>query len=97
MVAGEIRALLEEAGPGVELESPFLIAPVAGYTPVMGHLVSTLTYARVTTLRAVAGLSVAQLGLRANAHFRWFHVLEDELNPRAQIRVLRKRLPAGAT
>lgn len=34
-------------------------------------------------------------GRPANHHFMWFHVFEDELNHRGQIRWLRKRLPAG--
>ena len=29
----------------------------------------------------------------ANNYFKWFHVFEDELNHRGQIRLLRKRLP----
>jgi len=29
----------------------------------------------------------------ANNYFKWFHVLEDEINHRGQIRWLRKRLP----
>jgi hypothetical protein len=32
-------------------------------------------------------------GLTANYHFMWFHVLEDEINHRGQMRYLRKRLP----
>jgi uncharacterized damage-inducible protein DinB len=32
-------------------------------------------------------------GARLNNHFMWFHVFEDELNHRGQIRWLRKRLP----
>lgn len=34
-------------------------------------------------------------GLPANNYFKWFHVLEDEINHRGQIRWLRQRLPAG--
>ena len=30
---------------------------------------------------------------RINAHWAWFHVAEDEINPRGQIRWLRGRLP----
>ena len=30
-----------------------------------------------------------------NAHFAWFHVAEDEINHRGQIRWLRARLPRG--
>lgn len=32
-------------------------------------------------------------GQPANNYFKWFHVFEDELNHRGQIRWLRKRLP----
>lgn len=32
-------------------------------------------------------------GRVANNHFKWFHVFEDEVNHRGQIRLLRKRLP----
>jgi hypothetical protein len=31
--------------------------------------------------------------LPANNHFKWFHVFEDEINHRGQIRWLRARLP----
>jgi uncharacterized damage-inducible protein DinB len=34
-------------------------------------------------------------GQQANNYFKWFHVVEDELNHRGQIRWLRKRLPSG--
>ncbi len=34
-------------------------------------------------------------GLPANNYFKWFHVLEDEINHRGQIRWLRQRLPSG--
>jgi uncharacterized damage-inducible protein DinB len=33
-------------------------------------------------------------GLPANNYFKWFHVFEDELNHRGQIRLIRKRLPS---
>lgn len=32
----------------------------------------------------------------ANNHWKWFHVMEDELNHRGQIRLIRKRLPRPA-
>jgi uncharacterized damage-inducible protein DinB len=32
-------------------------------------------------------------GRRANRYFKWFHVFEDEINHRGQMRWLRKRLP----
>jgi uncharacterized damage-inducible protein DinB len=167
----------------------YRIEPLPGYTPVIGMLVGMLTYARDTTLSAVAGLTVAQLDhlhddasnsigallahfaaversyqcltfedrtpnaqemaawqaaltlgnqgrtmLRGqplefylrelsdarritleqlatrddawlarpvpaaaamNAHFAWFHVAEDEINHRGQIRWLRARLPSA--
>ena len=31
--------------------------------------------------------------LRINAHWAWFHVAEEEINHRGQIRWLRARLP----
>jgi uncharacterized damage-inducible protein DinB len=34
-------------------------------------------------------------GRQANNYFKWFHVFEDELNHRGQIRWLRQRLPAA--
>ena len=167
--------------------SPFRIEPLSGYSPTIGRLVGMMNYARMTTLRAVEGLSVEQLdhlqdatsnsigallahlvavervyqlltfeerpptpdenaewaaaiglgdeGRRAlhgqplehyleqmtttrqatlhalasrddhwleqpisamaamNAHWAWFHVAEDEINHRGQIRWLRARLP----
>lgn len=171
--------------------SPFIVAPQPGFAPEVGRLVSMLAYARLTTLRAVQGLSTAQLdhlhdpasnsigallahvaavefayqcttfdrrglsgpeqarwgaaldlgpdaqreirgrplahylaqleevrartlaelarrddawleetspfsgGHAANNHFRWFHVLEDEINHRGQMRWLRRRVPHG--
>lgn len=32
-------------------------------------------------------------GMLANNHWKWFHVLEDELSYRGQIRLIRKRPP----
>ena len=45
----------------LELESPYLIKPVPGFTPTIGHLVSMMSFARQTTLEQVTGLSVSQL------------------------------------
>ena len=39
----------------------FRIEPLPGYAPTIGRLVGMMTYARQTLLRAVDGLSVAQL------------------------------------
>jgi len=41
--------------------SPLTIGSTPGYSPTIGHVVGILTYARSTTLAAVAGLSMAQL------------------------------------
>lgn len=42
-------------------QPPLRIEPLPGYTPLIGRLVGMLDYARLTTLRAVDGLSVAGL------------------------------------
>jgi len=188
VAADEMQALLQEAAPGLSITSPFLLTTLPGFGPTLGHLAGIMTYARVTTLRDVRGLSTEQLdhrlddqsnsigmllehmacieeayqemtlglafeeaalerrkigtdlgpaaweairghdlahyrgrladvrrrtlaelarrdddwlfeevpfvlGQRANNYFMWFHVAEDELNHRGQIRLLRKRLP----
>jgi uncharacterized damage-inducible protein DinB len=41
--------------------SEYRILPLPGYTPTIGRLVAMLSYARQTTLRAVAGLTREQL------------------------------------
>jgi uncharacterized protein DUF664 len=44
------------------METPsYRIEPLPGYTPIIGRLVGMLRYSRHTTLRAVAGLSIAEL------------------------------------
>ena len=181
--------------PRYHMDQPdsLIIGPTEGFSPGMGHLVGMMTYARWTTLRAVEGLTVAQLDhlhdassnsigallaqiasvelgyqratfggrgvvlpneaelmaavelgdrarreirgqplehyvgmleaarqftldelacrddtwldettefssgrktIKVNNYFKWFHVFEDELNHRGQIRWLRHRLPA---
>jgi uncharacterized damage-inducible protein DinB len=45
----------------VRQRSPYLVAPVAGFTPQLGRLVSMMNYARRTTLDEVEGLSVEHL------------------------------------
>ncbi len=67
------------------------------------HYVATLDAVRARTLDALARRDDAWLeettpfwgGQLANNHFKWFHVLEDEINHRGQIRWLRRRLPAA--
>lgn len=63
------------------------------------HYLVELAAAREETLKVLAARdddwlerSVAQAP-RINAHWAWFHVLEDEVNHRGQIRWLRRRLP----
>ena len=175
----------------MQLPDSFVIGPTPGYSPGVGRLVAMMGFARWTTLRAAAGLTMAQLdhlqdassnsigallahiasvevayqritfegrglslpthdeewaialqlgdrgrevlrgkplehyvsgleqvraftlgelarrndrwldettvwnGREANNYFKWFHVFEDELNHRGQIRWLRQRLPAA--
>jgi uncharacterized damage-inducible protein DinB len=67
------------------------------------HYVHELSEARRLTLEGLAARDDAWLErpLRAapamNAHFAWFHVAEDEINHRGQIRWLRTRLGSPAT
>ena len=65
------------------------------------HYVHELSEARRPTLEGLAARDDAWLeqSLRAapamNGHFAWFHVAEDEINHRGQIRWLRARLSKG--
>lgn len=67
----------------------------------LGYYQSLLDEVRARTLRELALRDDAWLettapfwgGRPANNHFKWFHVLEDEVNHRGQIRWLRRRLP----
>jgi uncharacterized damage-inducible protein DinB len=66
------------------------------------HYVHELSEARRVTLEGLAARDDAWLEqpLRAapamNAHFAWFHVAEEEINHRGQIRWLRARLGSAA-
>jgi hypothetical protein len=63
------------------------------------HYVRELADARQVTLEQLATRDDAWLARAVpaaaamNAHFAWFHVAEDEINHRGQIRWLRARLP----
>ena len=65
------------------------------------HYLSELADARRVTLEELAARDDAWLGrslpaaAAMNAHFAWFHVAEDEISHRGQIRWLRARLPRG--
>ena len=67
------------------------------------HYIHELSEARRLTLEGLAARDDAWLErpLRAapamNAHFAWFHVAEDEINHRGQMRWLRARLGSAAT
>jgi uncharacterized damage-inducible protein DinB len=66
------------------------------------HYLDELTAVRRRTLDELAARDDAWLDRsvavapRINAHWAWFHVAEDEINHRGQIRWLRARLPTGA-
>jgi hypothetical protein len=63
------------------------------------HYVDELAAVRGRTLEVLADRDDAwldaavHLAPRINAHWAWFHVAEDEINHRGQIRWLRARLP----
>ena len=63
------------------------------------HYLGELTALRQVTLETLASRDDAWLersvnaAARINAHWAWFHVAEDEINHRGQIRWLRARLP----
>ena len=66
------------------------------------HYLEELTAVRRATLEGLAARDDAWLERRVspapkiNAHWAWFHVAEDEINHRGQIRWLRVRLPRHA-
>jgi uncharacterized damage-inducible protein DinB len=75
----------------------------AGRRSLRGHglqwHLEEMTTVRMATLAALATRDDAWLeqplarAPRMNAHWAWFHVAEDEINHRGQIRWLRPRLP----
>lgn len=76
----------------------------AGRSRVRGkpldHFLALLADVRTRTLEALRLRDDSWLDAeerwgetRVNHHFMWFHVFEDELNHRGQIRWLRRRLP----
>ena len=66
---------------------------------LLDHYLEELSVVRTATLDALAARDDAWLertvtvAPRINAHWAWFHVAEDEVNHRGQIRWLRARLP----
>ena len=78
----------------------YRLEPLPGYAPTIGRLVGILLYARQTTLAARDDAWLERPPRAApamNAHFAWFHVAEDEISHRGQIRWLRGRLGSAAT
>ena len=66
----------------------------------LSHYLAILADVRARTLAALRQRDDAWLELeerwgeeRVNYHWMWFHVFEDELNHRGQIRWLKRRLP----
>ena len=66
----------------------------------LAHYTERLARVRSETLSQLAARADSWLdetgpfgGSEANNYFKWFHVTEDELSHRGQIRWLRKRLP----
>jgi len=65
------------------------------------HYLEEFSAARRLTLESLAARDdvwlerAVGLAPRINAHWAWFHVAEDEINHRGQIRWLRARLPKG--
>ena len=63
------------------------------------HYLEELSVVRNATLDALAARDdgwlerAVTVASRINAHWAWFHVAEDEINHRGQIRWLRARLP----
>jgi uncharacterized damage-inducible protein DinB len=78
----------------------------AGRRSLRGHglewYLDEMAETRTATLRALAERDDAWLeqplerAPNMNAHWAWFHVAEDEINHRGQIRWLRPRLPPAA-
>ena len=68
----------------------------------LSHYLEHLAEIRAKTLHAFAGRDDAWLEEGTiwdvgwvNNHWKWFHVLEDEINHRGQIRLIRKQLGRG--
>jgi uncharacterized damage-inducible protein DinB len=86
-------------GPALQLGATGR-ALIRGYD--LAHYLEQLAEVRGVTLAELASRDDDWLneqtpfwkGLPANNYFKWFHVFEDELNHRGQIRWLRARLPA---
>lgn len=52
-------------GLGIEVEQPYLVSDLSGFSPKIGNVVSMMSYARKITLDAVNNLTVEQLDFLA--------------------------------
>jgi hypothetical protein len=94
------------SAPESELLSAALKLGDAGRRSLRGraleHYLAELSETRRATLDGLAARDddwlerSVKLAPRINAHWAWFHVAEDEINHRGQIRWLRARLPRNA-
>jgi uncharacterized damage-inducible protein DinB len=91
--AGEVDHWRPAADLGPEAVERFQGRPLEQY-------VETLAAVRARTERELSSRGESWLldvhtagGDRINNYWKWFHVCEDEINHRGQIRWLRKRLP----
>ncbi|MEX2536545.1 MAG: DUF664 domain-containing protein [Trueperaceae bacterium] len=96
---------LEFLGEALELRKLGGHLGDAARRQIRGHrleyYLETLDVVRNRTLTELAERDDAWLyeesdwwgGQKGNNYFKWFHVLEDELNHSGQMRLIRKRLP----
>lgn len=93
---------LLSADEEARLSTPLALGPEGQRTlrdRPLQHYLEDLASARRDTLKALASRDDAwldrsvSLAPKVNAHWAWFHVAEDEINHRGQIRWLRARLP----
>ncbi|MFD1675957.1 DinB family protein [Alicyclobacillus fodiniaquatilis] len=92
------KAEMERWGPALEL-GPAGNLILRGYS--LDEQLACLNEVRTRTLEGLQQKNDDWLSeefplnteTKANNYFAWFHVFEDELNHRGQIRILRKRLP----
>ncbi len=96
--------LMTVAGQEVDWETPARTLGAAGRDALRGkpleHYLKDLERVRAQTLEGFLALDDAWLhtldaswGEAVSTYFKWFHVFEDELNHRGQMRLIRRLLP----
>ncbi len=104
MAAVEAAYFIQTVGTGQVEDSPALRLGKAGREALRGrpleHYLTELARVREQTERGFLALDDAWLrqldssfGMPTSNHFKWFHVLEDEINHRGQIRLIRRMMP----